>query len=510
MAAATLTPSPLFIPATWEGDHFKVLDETLLPGRVEYIRIHSVAEALQVVKEMRTRAFGQVLSFLYATILDSRQQRERDADQIPRRLLQLAEAFARVRPTFSFSSVACSLAESLGEPPGSPAQEWFEAAVHEFAAHTLAARAARARRAAELLPSPCRLLTHCNVSGELVEVARWCGEMEKPIAVIATETRPYFQGSRLTAWELSRAGIDVTLVPDCAAAGLMARGMANAVLVGSDRVGQNGDIVNKVGTYSLAVVARRYDIPFYAFVQDPRALARGDDAVIEERPVSELFTFQGSSCAPQGLRGRYPAFDVTPAGLITRLIHFSGVYSPQTFRQRFSSETSPAPQKAKGGERFVLLYGFPGSQSYRYLAHMLATHQADSILIPEMRPGLWGVRVLARALLEQGLPVTVVADNMIGTFLRQQAVSVLCLFYDVLSSEGAVGPCGFLFAAILAAAHDVPLELQKGAAAAGAQLDKDASTFMGQRVAPEGVLVAAVESEVVPWSMLNRAVEKVP
>ena len=164
------------------------------------------------------------------------------------------------------------------------------------------ARLARAERTASILPDSARVLTHCNVSGELVAIAQLCKSMGKEISVIATETRPYLQGSRLTAWELAEAGVSVSLIPDCAAAQVMDRGEVNAVVVGSDRCAQNGDVINKVGTYPLALMAKEYGIPFYALVQDPGGLVRGEDVPIEERSANELLVIPGRATAGGGWR----------------------------------------------------------------------------------------------------------------------------------------------------------------------------------------------------------------
>ena len=187
-------------------------------------------------------------------------------------------------------------------PAGTGAGEWVAEQARGFAAQIIKARLARAKRTASILPDSARVLTHCNVSGELVAIAQLCKSMGKEISVIATETRPYLQGSRLTAWELAQAGVSVSLVPDCAAAQVMDRGEVNAVVVGSDRCAQNGDVINKVGTYPLALMAKEYGIPFYALVQDPGGLVRGEDVEIEERSADELLVIPGRTTAGGGRR----------------------------------------------------------------------------------------------------------------------------------------------------------------------------------------------------------------
>lgn len=499
--------SPLFEPALWEEGRFKLLDESLLPWEMEYIMVNEVSQAVQAVKEMKTRAFGQVLTFLYAAALVAHGTKAENPEALRRRLDQLAEEFTEARPTFDFKGLARFFSEWFHElPSGEIGGSWIKGKIHELVASIRKAREERARHAAGLLPNPCRLLTHCNISGELVAVARWCEEMGKELCVTATETRPYLQGSRLTAWELAQAGIKVNLIPDCAIAQVMSRGEVNTVLVGSDRSAQNGDIINKVGTYPVALMAKEYGIPFYVLVQNPGSLARGEDILIEERPVAELFTFQGHFYIPEGAKGiggRYPAFDVTPASLISSLIGFDGVSTPESFRQRFQQAPLPTKDGKKEKEKYLLLYGIPKRGSYPYLSHALKAEQIHTVLVPEMRPELWGVHVITRELLERNIPTTLISDNMMGTFFAQGQIERLYLFYAELSERGAVGICGSLLAVHLARAHGVPIELLASEETKQAPLDRDISTFLGQRVTSEGVAIYPIERELIPWSLFK-------
>ncbi|MCZ6625335.1 MAG: S-methyl-5-thioribose-1-phosphate isomerase [Deltaproteobacteria bacterium] len=499
--------SPLFIPALWEGSHFKILDETLLPWKIDYITVDEVSQALQAVKEMKTRAFGQVLTFLYAAALVAQGTKTTNPEALKERLSQLAEEFTQARPTFNFKGLASFFSEWFRKlPAGEEVGSWIQGKAHELAARIIKAREERARRAAELLPNPCRLLTHCNISGELVAIARCCEEMGKKLYIIATETRPYLQGSRLTAWEAVQAGIKVSLIPDCAIAQVMAKEEVDAVLVGSDRSAQNGDIINKVGTYPVALMAKEFGIPFYVLVQDPGSLAKGDDVLIEERPIAELLTFQGRSLFPEdaeGIGGRYPAFDLTPASLISSLIGFDGVFTPEEFRQRFQKASPSTKEGKKNPEKYLLLYGIPKRNSYTYLSHALKAEQGQSVLVPEMRPELWGAHVVARELLERNIPTTLISDNMMGTLFAQGQIQHLCLFYSELSEKGPVGICGSLLAVLLARTHGVSVELLASEEAKQAPLDRDISTFLSQRVSPEGVAIYPIEREVVPWSLFK-------
>src|SRR3989304_2069852 len=209
----TAEQSPLFIPALWEEDHFRIIDETLLPWKIEYITVNEVSEALRAVKEMKTRAFGQVLTFLYAAALVARGAKTQNSEPLRERLARLAEEFTEARPTFDFEGIAKYFDPWFqGLSPGEETGGWLEGKIHELVAIIQRTRMERDRGAAGLLPDPRRLLPPCNISGELVAVAEWCREMGKEIRIMATETRPYLQGSRLTAWGLSQAGFRGALV----------------------------------------------------------------------------------------------------------------------------------------------------------------------------------------------------------------------------------------------------------------------------------------------------------
>jgi methylthioribose-1-phosphate isomerase len=188
---------------------------------------------------------------------------------------------------------------------------------------------------AELLPDGARVLTHCNAGalatagyGTALGVLRSAARMGKLRLVYADETRPYLQGARLTAWELTREGIATTLIADNAAGHLISRGEVDAVVVGADRIAANGDVANKIGTYTLGVLARERGIPFYVAAPvstiDLRT-ASGEDIVIEERPAEEVTHHAGQRLAADGVSVRNPAFDVTPHRFVAAIITERGV-----------------------------------------------------------------------------------------------------------------------------------------------------------------------------------------
>jgi methylthioribose-1-phosphate isomerase len=350
------------------------------------------------------------------------------------------------------------------------------------------------------------VLTHCNVSGELVAVAHYCNELGREFSVIATETRPYLQGARLTAWELAQAGVTVSVIPDCAVAQVMVSGAVNAVIVGADRSAQNGDVINKVGTYPIACMAKECGVPFHVLVQDPRSLQRGADVPIEERPANELLTFQGMPLvtgADSGIVARYPSFDVTPARLITHLVGFDDLYTPETFRQRYQSTVSVTHDELQARGKYILIYGIPPKSQYAFLLSALKAEGAESVLIPEMRPHLWGAQVIAPELLRRNAPTTLISDNIMGTLFAQGEILKLCFFYDGLTEAGPKGICGSLLAVQLARLHGVLIELFSGEGRSDSTVDQDVSTFMGKKICPAGVAVRPVEAEIVPWALFK-------
>src|SRR5581483_9084429 len=464
---------------------FKILDELQVPERVEYIAVSEVEQALDAVRSMKTRAFGQVLVFLYAgAILAERYARE-DGAALRARIAALTEQFCAARPTFDFRGLEAFFDDWLrGLPDGAPAGAPIAEQARQFGRQIIGARLARARRAAAALPNPARVLTHCNVSGELVAVAQSCRELGKEFSVIATETRPYLQGARLTAWELAEAGVAVTLIPDGAVAQVLARGEANAVIVGADRVAQNGDVVNKVGTYPLALMARAHGVDFFALVQDPRSLSSGDEVEIEERPAEELLNFRGRALAGG-----------------------DEIYTPEAFRAKYQSAEPASAAAAKPPGKYLLIYGVPPPQQYAFLLSALKAEKAAALLEPEMRPQLWGARRIAPELAARRAPVTLIADNTMGTLFRRGEILKLYLFCERLSEAGPVGICGSFLAAELAQCHGVAVELFDGAPRVEAALDADVATFLGVRICPDGVAVHALEPEVIPWALFRESHE---
>jgi len=298
--------SPLFWPIQLKGNVIHILDETKLPQKVVYIKARNYREAAKAIKEMRTRAVGQVLLVMYTFILSKRQNID---------LIKVAKAINATRPTLSFKFLTDMV---LGWDKGNAP---LDKMILGFLEKLKQARIKQARDMVKLLKDGDVILTHCNVSGSMPLIAEFAKQEGKRISFYVTETRPYLQGSRLSAWELMRAKIPVTIITDNMVAYLLSLGKVTKIIVGADHLTQNGDIANKIGTYQIAVVAKYFKIPFYVLCPPPSKLKSGQEIKIEIRPDNELKIYQGLLLAPKEVKAYYPAFDVTPAKLITKHIY---------------------------------------------------------------------------------------------------------------------------------------------------------------------------------------------
>ncbi len=314
---------PILARSAWlEDGCVFIVDETALPQELVLIHASSCEQVAEAIRSMKTRAFGQLLSVMYGMLLVAQQHSHEPLDQQLDALRSAATVLGTARTTFPLNELTnqvLSLAERVGHQ-GQSIAETLERYLNNYVSRAQAARQERAIQVAGLVKDGATILTHCNVSGEMVLIGRACRNAGKAVSFVATETRPYFQGARLTAWELAQDGFPVRLIADGAVAHVMTAGMIDLVVVGSDRSATNGDIVNKVGTYQIALLAHMLGIPFYVLTQPTPAFASGKDIPIEERNPDELLTFQGRRIAPAGVQGYYPAFDVTPNELVTK--HF--------------------------------------------------------------------------------------------------------------------------------------------------------------------------------------------
>jgi methylthioribose-1-phosphate isomerase len=322
----------------WRDGRLELIDQRLLPARFEYVSCTSAAEVAVAIRAMAVRgapAIGCAAAFGVA--LEARREKHRTPEQFSEAMEIAFKTLAESRPTavnlfWALERMRAELAPHLSSPEKA-ARKLAEAALALFHAD-LETNRAIGRAGAALVPDGARVLTHCNTGalataghGTALGVVRSARDAGKRISVIASETRPYLQGARLTAWELTQEGIPVTLITDNAAGHLMSRGKVDLVIVGADRIAANGDVANKIGTYTLAVLAERHRLPFY--VAAPlstidTAVADGAHIPIEERGAAEVTGYAGVRWAPEGVAVANPAFDITPASLVSALLTEKG------------------------------------------------------------------------------------------------------------------------------------------------------------------------------------------
>ncbi|MCP4653392.1 MAG: hypothetical protein GY858_08445 [Candidatus Omnitrophica bacterium] len=293
--------SPLLFPVRIKGKALLVLDETLIPFKEEYIDVKNLDDALFVLGQMKTRALGQVLLFFYSCVFF---HKEGTVDDICKR-------FSALRPTFDFPMMAEMIKYQIGN--GFTVSD----AAFGFVKMFDNARRKRASYLASILPTPANILTICNVNGELIYLYQELERLGKAGTFYVCETRPYLQGSRLTFWELQRNKIPTKVLCDNQAAVVMKKGLVNCVISGADRAAASGGIINKLGTYSLACLAKHFGIAFYPLTQYPRDIDI-NNVVIEERPKKETFMFLGGDFS--SIDAVYPSFDVTDGEFVTESV----------------------------------------------------------------------------------------------------------------------------------------------------------------------------------------------
>ncbi|HLJ74014.1 MAG TPA: S-methyl-5-thioribose-1-phosphate isomerase [Thermoanaerobaculia bacterium] len=308
-------------PIRWRADHLELLNQLKLPRDVEYIRCntaHEVAVAIQSMVVRGAPAIGVAAAFGLAMT-------KARGENVQHAAKELRDA----RPT------AVNLAWAIDRMLRANC-EVVEA--EKIFREDVEANRRIGRFGSELLGMKATVLTHCNAGalatagyGTALGVIRAAVEQGKKIAVFADETRPYLQGARLTAWELQQDGIDVTLITDSMAGHFFQQQKFDAVIVGADRIAANGDTANKIGTYTVAVLANAHGVPFYVAAPISTvdiATPNGAAIPIEERSAREVTEIGGTPIAPKGVAVRHPAFDVTPARLITAIITDRGVLQP--------------------------------------------------------------------------------------------------------------------------------------------------------------------------------------
>ena len=337
----------------WVEDHIEIIDQTKLPTHLEIVELRSVDDVVDVIYRLAVRgapAIGSCGALGMVVGLDERQPQ--DVTSARAVLDDLVDTIGNARPTAVNLSWAVKRVRDAAAAGGDPVE------IRAFALREANLIIDEDRDACtqmglyglEELRGVTKILTHCNTGrlatagwGTALGVVYAKAAAGEPVKVFASETRPLLQGARLTAWELNDAGIDVTLIPDGSSATAMTQGKVEAVIVGADRIAANGDTANKIGTFTHAVNARYAGIPFY--VAAPlstfdTSIASGAEIEIELRPGHEMTRWRSEPTAPEDIPVWNPAFDVTPAELITAIITEVGVLKPpyeQSIRTAFES-----------------------------------------------------------------------------------------------------------------------------------------------------------------------------
>ncbi len=322
----------------WLGTSVKVLDQTQLPLKTAYLELKGYQDIASAITGLKIRGAPAIgIAVGYGLALGALKIKAQDADIFRRELKAISRALAATRPTARNLFRALERMEKVAET-GTDVERIKKALVDEaIAIHNEEAEATLklSQLGAELIKDGATVLTHCNTGplatggyGTALGVIRQAYERGKRLKVIATETRPLLQGARITAWELKELKIPFTLITDSMAGYFMSQGEVDCVIVGADRIAANGDTANKIGTYTLAVLAKENDIPFYVAAPlttiDP-ALKTGAEIPIEQRSPEEVTHIQGAAVAPAGIEAANPAFDVTPNQYITAIITEGGI-----------------------------------------------------------------------------------------------------------------------------------------------------------------------------------------
>jgi len=329
----------------WKNGYLEMIDQRVLPARFEYISYDSAAGVADGIRSMMVRGAPAIgCAAAYGVALEALRLRDLGLEAFRDGMKKAFQVLAGSRPTavnlfWALERMRTRMDVMSVSTPSEIAEKLLEEA-HELLSEDIRINRTLGAFGAELLSDDARVLTHCNAGalataghGTALGVIRSAVESGKKISVIADETRPFLQGARLTAWELVQARIPVTLIADNMAGHLMSQGEIDAVIVGTDRVAANGDVANKIGTYMVAVLAQRHAIPFY--VACPLStidldIPDGSAIPIEERAADEVTGYRDCRWAALGVSVRNPAFDVTPAELVTALITEQGVVRQPT------------------------------------------------------------------------------------------------------------------------------------------------------------------------------------
>ncbi len=328
----------------WTDEGVRLLDQTKLPTAEVYVTCGTYEQVAHAIRSMIVR--GAPAIGVAAAMGIALGARDADGDHVSefrRNFEQICETLGETRPTavnlFWAIERMRRRFETCSEMPVAAIKQELIAEAQRIYLEDLAANEALAKHGATLMPASGAVLTHCNAGalataggyGTALGVIRAAIESGKKLSVYADETRPFLQGSRLTAWELAKDGIPTTVIADAMAGAMMQQGKVGAVVVGADRIASNGDTANKIGTYPLAVLAKEHGIPFFVaapFSSIDLSIPDGTRIPIEQRSAREVTHVGPTRIAPEGVKVENPAFDVTPHKYIAAIITERGVAKP--------------------------------------------------------------------------------------------------------------------------------------------------------------------------------------
>lgn len=323
----------------WKKDALVIIDQTQLPHKQVYLELKDHYDVALAIKEMKIRGAPAIgVAAAYGIALAALKIQAKNIKEFEEKMEAVYNLFSLTRPTAvnlfraieRMKKIGARFKNHLEEARAALEEEAKKIEKEEDEANHLIGK-----NGVELLQEGFSILTHCNAGalatvdyGTALGVIRAAKEKGLKIQVYATETRPLFQGARLTAWELMKEGIPVTLITDDMAGHFLSKGSIDCIIVGADRIAANGDVANKIGTYSIAVLAKENGVPFYVAAPTSTidlSISSGEDIKIEERKPEEVTEIQGKRIAPEGVRVANPAFDVTPHIYVSAIITEKGV-----------------------------------------------------------------------------------------------------------------------------------------------------------------------------------------
>ena len=324
----------------WTDSGVRFIDQTKLPIEETYVTCKTYEQVADAIRNMVVRGAPAIgVAAAMGIALGVKNSQAESVGELKREFDQICDVIGKTRPTavnlFWALRRMRDKFESLRVRPLPQIKQALIEEAQRMHAEDIAANQAMGRHGATLMPASGGVLTHCNAGalatcgyGTALGVIRAAVEQGKKIHVYADETRPFLQGSRLTAWELMKDGIPTTVISDNMAGAMMKQGKIGAIVVGADRIAANGDVANKIGTYTLAVLAKEHGIPFYVaapFSTIDLEMPDGDQIPIEQRNPKEVTHMAGKAIAPEGVQVENPAFDVTPAKYVSAIVTERGI-----------------------------------------------------------------------------------------------------------------------------------------------------------------------------------------